>query len=412
MKAEIITIGDEILIGQIVDTNSAWMGVKLNEVGVQVVQITTVADREADILLALTLASGRADLILVTGGLGPTKDDVTKQALCTYFRSGLRRDPEVLAHVEGIFRRSGKPILEVNRQQADVLDKADVLFNPLGTAPGMWIAHQHKHYAIMPGVPFEMKHLMESQVLPRLQFFRGRPAIWHHTMLIAGIGESFLAQKLEGIEASLPPNIRLAYLPALGAVRVRLSAAGGDANVVRQKVSYYAGKIREASGIHFIANGDVTLEEALFAKLRSIGRTVSVAESCTGGYLAHLITSVPGSSEIFPGGCIAYSNQVKQSMLAVPESVLETQGAVSEAVVQAMAEGAKNKFSSDYAVAISGIAGPGGGSEEKPVGTVWIAVAGPDAQIRTRLAQFGNDRKLNIQRAANAALYELLCLID
>lgn len=411
MKAEIVTIGDEILIGQIVDTNSAWMGVKLNEIGVQVVQITTVPDRQADILVALTLASGRADLILVTGGLGPTKDDVTKQALCTYFQCGLRRDPEVLAHVEGIFARSGKPILEVNREQADVLDQADVLFNPLGTAPGMWIAHQQKHYAILPGVPFEMKQLMERQVLPRLQFFSSRKAIWHHTMLIAGIGESFLAEKLAAIESSLPPNIQLAYLPRLGNVRLRLTAVGSDLEVMRQKTSYYAGKIREATGHYFIADGDLTMEEALSAMLRSAGRTVSTAESCTGGYLAHLITSVPGSSDLFPGGCVAYSNQIKQSVLGVPAAVLVKQGAVSEATVRAMAEGARSVFASDYAVAISGVAGPGGGSEEKPVGMVWIAVAGPDASMRTRLLQFGMDRALNIERAANAALFELSLLI-
>src|SRR5690554_5763508 len=213
MLAEIITIGDEILIGQIVDTNSAWMAVRLNEIGIEVKQITTVADRAADILMALNLASGRADVILVTGGLGPTKDDVTKHTLATYFGQGLRRDPEVLRHVEAIFKRRGREVSDVNKQQADVLEKAEVLFNSLGTAPGMWISHQNRHYVVMPGVPFEMKHLMEERVLPRLTFFKGRTPLVHHTLLTAGLGESFLAERIRDIEIHLPSQIHLAYLP-------------------------------------------------------------------------------------------------------------------------------------------------------------------------------------------------------
>ncbi len=410
MQAEIITIGDEILIGQIVDTNSAWMSVRLNEIGIHVKQITTVADRAADILVALTLAAGRADVILVTGGLGPTKDDVTKQTLCTYFGRGLRRDPEVLRHVEGIFSRSKRPMPEVNRQQADVLENADVLFNSMGTAPGMWISHQNKHYVILPGVPFEMKHLMQQAVLPRLSFFEDRLPVFHHTVLVAGIGESFLAEKLEDIERNLPSNIHLAYLPQPGLVRLRLTGIGADEEVIRQKTTYYARLIGEAAGPYFVADGDVKLEEAVLELLKKVGSTLSTAESCTGGNIARSITLVPGSSQVFLGSAVTYSNEAKEKLVGVRHETLLQSGAVSEETVIEMAEGCKTLFASDYAIAVSGIAGPDGGTETKPVGTVWIAVAGK-AKVVTRLFQFGSDRSTNIDRATAAALYELFVLI-
>lgn len=411
MKAQIITIGNELLIGQVVDTNSAWMGVELNAIGVDVVQITAIADREDDILLALAHASERADVILVTGGLGPTKDDVTKHALCRYFQCGLRRDPDVLAHVEKLLSRFDRPLLEVNRAQADVLDVADILFNALGTAPGMWIEHQNKRYVLMPGVPHEMQQMMHDQVLPRLQLSDGQQAIWHHTLLTAGIGESFLAEKIAAIESDLPENMQLAYLPKPGSVRLRLSATGQDQKILRQETAKYAGQIRRAIGPYFVTDGDRTLEEVVVFCLREMGQTVSTAESCTGGYIAHLITTVPGSSAVFPGGSVAYSNHIKHATLGVPEEILRDHGAVSEATVVAMAVGARQLFATDYAISVSGVAGPGGGSVEKPVGFVWIAVAAPNGVVRARSFQFGTGRKLNIERAAHAALYELFRML-
>lgn len=411
MLAEIITIGDEILIGQIVDANSAWMAVELNKVGIQVKQITTVADHRADIIVALTLASGRADLVLVTGGLGPTKDDVTKQALCTFFECGLRRDPQVLAHVEAIFSRSKRPMLDVNREQADVLDKADVLFNAVGTAPGMWLAHKNKQYVFMPGVPAEMKHLMEHAVLPRLLFFEDRQPLWHQTLLTAGIGESFLAEKIADIEHSLPPNIHLAYLPKAGSVRLRLTAMGKELEILQQKTAYYASQIKEAIGPHFIADGDVTLEEVVIAALKHRGATLGTAESCTGGNISRLLTTVPGCSEVFMGGGVTYSNASKAILLDVQQQTLDQFGAVSEQTVQEMAEGIKKVLNCDFAVAVSGVAGPGGGTPDKPVGHVWIAVAGP-GHTQSKLYQFGSDRLINIERASAAALYELFVLMS
>lgn len=407
MLAEIITIGDEILIGQIVDTNSSWMAVKLNEIGIQVKQVTTVADHRADIIVALTLASGRADLVLVTGGLGPTKDDVTKQALCTYFECGLRRDQHVLDHVEGIFNRSNRPMLEINKQQADVLDKADVLFNAVGTAPGMWVAHKNKNYVFLPGVPFEMKYLMQHAVLPKLQFFEDRQPIWHHSVLTAGIGESFLAEKINHIESSLPANIHLAYLPKAGTVRLRLTAVGPDLKVLQQKTSYYARQIQEAIGTHFLADKDVGIAEVVIEELKKRKATLGAAESCTGGHISHLITSIPGSSEAFMGGAVTYSNFSKMEMLGVKKETLSAFGAVSEQVVAEMAEGMRKVLNCTYGIAVSGVAGPGGGSEDKPVGHVWIAVAG-EARTHCQLYRFGQDRQINIERASAAALYELL----
>lgn len=409
MQAEIITIGDELLIGQVVDTNSAWMGVKLNEIGIHVKQITSVADQSADIIMALTLAAGRADVVLVTGGLGPTKDDVTKQALCTFFDSGLRRDPEVLKHVEGYFSRRGQVMLEVNQQQADVLENADVIFNSLGTAPGMWISQKNKQYIFLPGVPFEMKHLMEQAVLPRLSFFEDRLPVVHQTLLIGGIGESFLAEKLKAIEDNLPSNIHLAYLPQPGLIRLRLTGVGADKEVVQQKTAYYAGLVRDAAGEHFVAFGEQKLEEVVLELLGQHHCTLATAESCTGGNIARLITQVPGSSRVFQGAAVTYSNASKEKLVGVTTETLEQFGAVSEKTVREMAQGCQQLFGSDYAIAVSGIAGPDGGTADKPVGTVWIAVAGR-TKIITKLYTFGRERSVNIDRASAAVLYALFVL--
>ena len=411
MQAEIITIGDEILIGQIVDTNSAWMAQRLNAIGIRVKQVSSVADHPADIIVALTLASGRADIILVTGGLGPTKDDVTKQAMSVYFDCGLRRDAKVLAHVESIFRRSDRPMLEINRRQADVLDKSEVLFNDMGTAPGMWIEHKGKPYVIMPGVPFEMKHVMEERVLPRLTNLPGRLPLWHHTLLTGGIGESFLAEKIADIEAALPPHIHLAYLPKPGLVRLRLTAEGEQLEALKNETQTIAMQLKERIGPYFLANEDTSLEVLIRDFMQQRELLLATAESCTGGNIARLITALPGSSSMFEGGAVTYSNATKKNLLGVRQETLDSHGAVSEETVREMAAGAQANFGVDYAIAVSGIAGPDGGTPEKPVGLVWIAVAGKNGVI-ARKHLFGQDRAINIERSSAAALLMLWQLLN
>ncbi|SFC63722.1 nicotinamide-nucleotide amidase [Parapedobacter composti] len=411
MQAEIITIGDEILIGQIIDTNSAWIAQQLNTIGITVKQVSSVADDSTDIIVALTLASGRADLVLVTGGLGPTKDDITKQALAAYFNCGLRRDPAVLSHVEAIFARSGRPMLDLNRQQADVLDGCEVLFNEQGTAPGMWMVHKGKPYVVMPGVPFEMKHIMQERVLPRLIHVEGRRPLWHHTVLTAGIGESFLAEKIADIEAALPPHIRLAYLPKPGFVRLRLTAAGKDTAALKAETHAIAAAIQQRLGEYFIADEDTSLEALIRDRMQQQGVNLATAESCTGGNIARLITALPGSSAVFEGAAVTYSNATKKALLGVKEETLQRHGAVSEATVREMALGAQARFHVDYAIAVSGIAGPDGGTPEKPVGLVWIAVAGKQ-QVVARKHLFGQDRAINIERASAAALFMLWQLLN
>ena len=411
MQAEIITIGDEILIGQIIDTNSAWMAQQLNAIGIQVKQISSVADHPTDITVALTLASGRADLVLITGGLGPTKDDVTKQTLSAYFGCGLRRDPNVLAHVEAIFSRSNRPMLEINRKQADVLDKSDVLFNNMGTAPGMWMTHNEKSFIIMPGVPFEMKHIMQEQVLPRLLQMEGRQPLWHHTLLTAGLGESFLAEKIADIEGALPAHIHLAYLPKPGLVRLRLTASGDNLDALKQETDTIANRLRERLGDHFLADEDTKLEILLRDFMQQRALRLATAESCTGGNIARLITALPGSSSMFEGGAVTYSNAVKMALLGVEAETLDIHGAVSEQTVREMALGAQTRFDVDYAIAVSGIAGPDGGTAEKPVGLVWIAVAGKTDVVAQRFL-FGQDRAINIERSSMAALFMLWRLLQ
>src|SRR5690606_29764546 len=336
MQAEIITIGDEVLVGQIVDANSAWIAIQLNAIGIRVKQISSIADHPAAILAALTLAAGRADLILITGGLGPTNDDVTKQALSVYFDWGCRRDPNVLAHVEAIFERSNRPMLEINRRQADVLEKCEVLFNEMGTAPGMWLTHKEKPYIIMPGVPFEMKHIMQERVLPKLRYMDGRTPIRHQTLLTGGLGESFLAERITDIEAALPPHIRLAYLPKPGLVRLRLTAMGTNEEKLKQEVEDIAARLKERIGPYFLTDQDTAVEQLIEDFMQARELSLSTAESCTGGNIARMLTSIPGSSRVFRGGAVAYSNELKQSLLDVDARTLEKYGAVSEETVREM----------------------------------------------------------------------------
>lgn len=407
MLAEIITIGDEILIGQIVDTNSAWMAQQLNLIGIKVKQVTSVSDDAEHIIEALQLAEKRARIILITGGLGPTKDDITKFTLARYFNMGFRRDEETLKHIEEIFARLNRPMIDLNRQQADVPEGCIVIQNKNGTAPCMWFEAHENIIVSMPGVPFEMMYLMEEEILPRLKDAFELPFIIHKTILTANIGESFLATEIETIESGLPAHIKLAYLPKLGQVRLRLSASGNDEIVLKQEVAIFTQQLINKIGQYVVVEDDIALEKAVLNVMEGSGLSLSTAESCTGGYIAHLITKHPGSSAVYKGGVVAYANELKESVLSVSADTLQTFGAVSEQTVREMAQGALDHFKTDYSVSVSGIAGPGGELPDKPVGTVWIAVASKDGVVSKKF-QFGNKRLQNIERSASAALMMIL----
>ncbi|MBC6110364.1 competence/damage-inducible protein A [Pedobacter fastidiosus] len=410
MLAEIITIGDEILIGQIVDTNSAWMAKQLNSIGVSVKQITSVSDDEQHIIEALGEAEKRADLILITGGLGPTKDDITKKTLAKYFNMGYRRDEGALEMVRQIFEKYKRPLLDINIQQADVPDGCEVIVNKNGTAPCMWFEQQEKIFVSMPGVPYEMMYLMDDEILPRITSRFKLPSIVHKTILTANIGESFLAKEIEDIEDSLPSHIKLAYLPKLGQVRLRLSAKGDNEAKLKQEVEIFAQQIIEKIKKFVVIDEDIPLEKAILNIMKEKGLTLSTAESCTGGYIAHLITQHPGCSSVYWGGAVAYAYELKESILGVKESTLTTYGAVSEQTVTEMAEGAVKNFKTDYSIAVSGIAGPDGGTEDKPVGTVWIAISSKNKTV-AKVFNFSNKRIQNIERSAASALTMLLNLL-
>ncbi len=409
MKAEIITIGDEILIGQIVDTNSAWMAQQLNEIGISVKQISSVSDDREHIKKALDEARQRVDIILLTGGLGPTKDDITKHTLAEYFNSTLVLNEEALENVERIFARFNRPVTEINRKQAEVPSNCIVLQNPQGTAPAMHFIENGKHFFSMPGVPFEMKSIMESSVLPYLKANFTGNTVLHENILTVGIGESFLATEIEDIEDSLPSHIKLAYLPKLGQVRLRLTAHY-ETSFDPNEILGYKKRILDRVKKHVVADKDISFEEAILEMLIQNKKTLSTAESCTGGYIGHLLTSIAGSSRAYEGGAISYSYDLKKSMLGVSASTLEKYGAVSKETVEEMARGANEHFKTDYSIACSGIAGPSGGTEDKPVGTVWVAVATKN-RVESKKFQFGNLRLQNIERTAIQALYMLFRMI-
>ena len=407
MLAEIITIGDEILIGQIVDTNSAWMAKSLNAIGIKVKQITSVSDDAEHIIEAITQAEKRAKIILITGGLGPTKDDITKFTLARYFNMGMRRDQATLDHVTEIFRKYKRPMIDVNIRQADVPDGCEVIQNKNGTAPCMWFDRGDHVIVSMPGVPFEMMYLMDEEILPRLKKSFDLPFIYHKTILTANIGESFLAQEIAAIEDNLPAGIKLAYLPKLGQVRLRLSASGTDEEKLKLEVDHWSKQIVAQIKPFVVVEDDIALEKAVLDIMKDRQLTLSTAESCTGGYIAHLITQHAGCSAVYEGGAVTYSYELKQSVLGVSEETLNQFGAVSEQTVKEMALGAIAHFKTDYSVAVSGIAGPDGGTEDKPVGTVWIAVATKNGVV-AKLHTFGNKRIQNIERSAIAALTMIL----
>ncbi len=403
MRAEIITIGEELLIGQIVNTNASWLAERLNEAGVAVKQVTVVADSEPEILRALQEAFHRSDLVLMTGGLGPTRDDVTKLALCHFFDTKLVLSQKVLEDVRVLFIQRNLGLTELNRQQAMVPEAAKVIRNPNGTAPGLWLEKEDKICVAMPGVPYEMKAMVEDHVLPHLKKQRKDSYIVHHTILTQGIGESFLSEIIAGWENSLPPFIKLAYLPSPGMVRLRLSASGAREAELIKALSGEKEKLLKLIPQYVWGFDRDTLEGVIGKLLVEKGLTVSTAESCTGGFLAHKITSVAGSSTYFMGSIVAYANELKSRFLWVNKKLIEKHGAVSREVVEAMALNGCQTMSSDFCVATSGIAGPGGGTPEKPVGTVWIAVAFRE-KVSSRLLHLGDQRDRNITRASLSAL--------
>jgi nicotinamide-nucleotide amidase len=409
MQVEIITIGDEILIGQIVDTNSAFIGQLLNMNGMSVKQISSVSDDREHILKALTEAKSRANVILITGGLGPTKDDITKKTLAEYFNCKMRFDEEAYQDVTNLFAQYGKEVTPINRLQAEVPEICEVVRNYNGTAPGMWFDVDGTIYVSMPGVPYEMKAMMQNQVVPKIKERFKLPFIFHKTVLTQGIGESALSELISDWEDSLAAvNIKLAYLPQPGMVRLRLSTKGENESVlklnVEQKIEALKLIIAEyIFGYETFGEEKETLEQIVGKLLKEQGKTISTAESCTGGYISHLITKIPGSSEYYMGSVISYSYDIKENELGVSKEILEKQGAVSQEVVEQMAKAIRTKYKTDYSISASGIAGPGGGTEEKPVGTVWIAVATPEKVISEKFL-FGNNRERNIHKTANAAL--------
>ena len=410
MLAEIITIGDEILIGQIIDSNSAWIAQQLNAIGIRVKQISSISDDKEHILKGLAEAANRADIILITGGLGPTKDDITKSTIAEYFNVPLVRNQQALDNVAQIFAKYNRPLLDVNIRQADVPENCDIILNNNGTAPGMWFNEQGKIYISMPGVPHEMMYMMEEFVIPKLKQTFDLPTIIHKTILTVGEGESFLAEKIADIENSLPAHIKLAYLPKLGSVRLRLSAFGDDEQVLQQEVDLYARQFIERIGASVVTDVDVPIEKAVLDEMQAKGLTLSVAESCTGGYISDLFTQHPGSSNVFFGGAISYSYDLKESLLGVKNETLWSHGAVSKETVVEMVEGALINFKSDYAIAVTGVAGPGGGTDDKPVGTVWIAVANAKKTFAHKYT-FGKKRMQNIERTAITALGMLVKLL-
>jgi len=393
--AEILTIGDEILYGQINDTNSTFISEQLSIHGIKVIRKTSVGDVESEMMTAFAEAENRADIIIITGGLGPTKDDLTKPLLASYFGMELKLNEEALAEVTALFEKRGFQMTATNRLQAWLPDGCVKLTNRMGTAPGMWFDKGTKTFISLPGVPFEMKVLINEQVMPRLRTKYTLPVIYHKMIRTVGIGESWLSDKIEPWETSLPPHIKLAYLPNPGQVKLRLSASGTDLEKLRNEVQEQVDKVLPDIQKFVYGYDNEEMESALGKMLKERGLTISTAESCTGGYLAHKLTTVPGSSAYFIGSIISYDNRIKTDELGVKAETLAAHGAVSEETVREMAEGVRKRLKTSVGLATSGIAGPDGGTPEKPVGTVWIACALEKGTF-TRKLQLTTDRQVNI----------------
>jgi len=410
MKAELITIGDEILIGQIVDTNSAWMGQQLNLHGIEVYQVTSVHDNHDHILKAFQEAENRVDLVLITGGLGPTKDDITKKCLCEYFETELIFYPDVFEHVRAMLSSRNVVVNQLNRDQALLPANCTVLHNSAGTASGMWFERNNTIFVSMPGVPFEMEAIMTEEVFPRLVKLGITKSIVHKTVLTIGLPESMLAEKIEKWESALPEFIKLAYLPSPLMVRLRLSAYGSDKALLEAEIASQVKELLTIIPENVFGFDHDNLAMVIGRTLVQSSQTLAVAESCTGGNIAHFVTSNPGSSAYFKGGVVAYSNEIKHRLLDVPSETIDKFGAVSQEVAEAMAMGARKVLQADYSVATTGIAGPDGGTDEKPVGTVWIAVAGPSG-VRSKMYIFKHNRERNIIRTSQTALNMLRTFI-
>lgn len=395
--AEIVTIGDELLIGQVIDTNSAWLGEQLSSLGIKVKQITSVSDDKAHILSTLADAGKRADVVLMTGGLGPTKDDITKHTLVEFFATTLVHNPQVEEHVRALFARYNRQPGDVNLQQAMLPANATVLHNAVGTAPGMWFNKEGIIYVSMPGVPYEMKSIAEYSLFPKLKEHFSLPTIIHATVLTQGMGESMIAEKIVDWENALPTNMKLAYLPSPGMVRLRISALGDDATQLQTEVDQQVKSLEAILGNLIYGYGKQTLAEVVGTILKSQNATVSVAESCTGGNVAHLLTLTPGSSAYFWGGIISYDDNVKVNKLGVNPDDIKRVGVVSEEVALQMAEGARQRLNSTWAIATTGIAGPTGERPNKPVGLIWIAIAGPNGAIAKQFKfDIGRERFITV----------------
>ena len=405
MRAEIITIGDELLIGQVVDTNSAWMAEKLNEYGIELYQITSVHDSREHIIAALDEAFGRADIVLTTGGLGPTKDDITKTVLCEYFGTHLIEDARVRAHIEQLYANRPDVLNRMTATQWLVPESAEILENRVGSAPLMVFHHGKQLLASMPGVPYEMKIAMEEQILPYIG--RATASIIHKTLQVTGIPESALAILLEEYEQSMPASLHLAYLPKDGIIRLRLSAYG---EMKEEEVQAWFERLKALVSHYMIADTDEPLEVIVGRVLKERHQTISTAESCTGGKLASLLNKHAGSSEFYYGSIISYDNSVKEHLLGVPAEMIKTHGVVSEEVVRVMAESVRKQLNTDFSIATSGIAGPSGGSESKPVGTVWIAWATPKGTT-AECFQLGKLREQITDRACTKALVKMISLL-
>lgn len=404
MLAEIITIGDEILIGQTIDTNSAWLGNRLNDLGIEVVQISSINDKRDSIFNGIKDAEKRAELIIITGGLGPTKDDITKQVLSEYFDSELVINDKALENVNTRVKARGLKLLQSNIDQALVIGKSKVIQNPKGSAPGMYISENDRTYVSMPGVPYEMKAMMENEVFDLLSDISGSYNIVHKTLTVVGIPESILADSISDIEDSLPSHLSLAYLPHLSVVRLRLTGRSNSINTetLNSEIAYFFSKIKNFLNDSWY-DGDLKLNDVVGQMLTNAGRTIGTIESCSGGYLAHQLTSIPGSSKYYHGSLLTYAYEAKVALADIPQEMLDEFGAVSSQVCEAMATNAKQKLGVDYCISTTGIAGPKGGTPTKPVGTVYIGLAKPDGNVLVKKCLFRGTREQVIERTSITA---------
>ena len=410
MKAEIITIGDELLIGQVVDTNSSWIGTQLTRMGVAVYRRTSIGDDKQEIMKAIKQSLHDVDIVLVTGGLGPTKDDITKVTLCQLFNTQMVFNTQVYEDVENLFKKLGKTVTPTNRKQAEVPASCIPIRNYQGTAPAMWFdLPGNKVLVSMPGVPFEMKALMEGQIMPKLKAQFQFPDIFQKTVLVQGIGESALSDLLNDWEDELTDaGLKLAYLPSLGRVRLRLTCSGFDKEYNREAVNQRIETLKPLIagfiyGYEEMGAVEPSLEEIVGKLLREKGKTVGTVESCTGGFIAHLLTRVPGCSAYYQGSIVSYANEIKQALLGIEESTIQQYGTVSQQVVEEMAISGRKRLGVDFAIAASGVAGPDGGTDEKPVGTVWLALDSADGVI-SKLCRFAGSREQNIRQTAETGL--------